>query len=1119
MGEIILPLGTIANALPRAVALDYWERFAIPGANIQASILGTSVSSTDEALTWNSDGRVIIRRPLPDTDIILDTHLRPFEAADASYRRIAYENSTTRQRLLFGAMRLGTGSHQRVGVFRGGPPFLLSHYLFTEEATVSVPSMTLPADETGAYSGSYEVNGEIDLGYSSMQTDAGFVKGTRLRRGYSIVLGQNPDRDTLLSSGLLFDFFADLTASLDLHIEDAATGEILFRVYRVFPADEITIEWLDASSVQQSTSLSLAVLLPDVPDIAHMLVGISLVNEALIIGADGLFEFETFDFTDTRLDQTTAWRLRIQSIGSTPPQEVRLANLRVWDAAMSLGVGTLPYTVPTTLDDLPLPEFLTDYGYDLSSYSNLPDSSLFGKLKFFVDDGSPLLARDIADLVYHDGSVALPDISGRSRFEIPITDDYFPKLTLNDEQGVRAVNLSVAVDYASLVATIGGGLFSLAAGHPFADAEIRPMYSFDKEVWHDCEPGGSSPTTGLDAGGASPLFTFDWDVRGVVSEDAATVYVTVVAKSASVPEPYFGHPCDALLEVEFDPVVEPPAAVRLNTVPNPVTGDFQADYDLYDRDSALIDITPEYSTDGGRSWTAATEAASGSDGTTDLTSSPSGESHTFVWDAVADGVQYEWVLFRITPSRKPPARRLLYTDFRFKDPLIEQWDFEDPAGAFPTGSTAVPSAKRGNPGNKAVYVDGTPTLDGTPPAAFSGSTYLRLESTPASAAAIAVPSLPLQGLDSLAYGLSIDFRCYLEDSGASVGLDAYSASSPRRLISIRATTTELTVSVAVGRRGEYEMTATISLSTGVWERVQINLLPDGTNGFRLTARIGFATPIIDVTRVRPAAIFDPGTNGVFFVPAQEGAAGEAARVDAIALSDGVYLPDGGFPLPTVEDGTNYAWHPSFPISEDGVFQRIDGSTVGTYTDSGRFGAGGLKLDETTSVLFPEIGRLRFHAFKHGFGVEFFVNIPTALTVRFIDSTVTERAEVVLSKVSGFNRWIVYRTGGGSDALPFPGPGGIFPDDDAWHHVRVSVRRDAPYLMAASLDGMAPRLLTMGAAPSLFDNDHAGFRIQLESGVSPGEQNFFSSLKIWDGYHTSPYAVPASEEPDPDSWDP
>jgi uncharacterized repeat protein (TIGR01451 family) len=58
-------------------------------------------------------------------------------------------------------------------------------------------------------------------------------------------------------------------------------------------------------------------------------------------------------------------------------------------------------------------------------------------------------------------------------------------------------------------------------------------------------------------------------------------------------------------------------------------------------------IFPEYSPDGGGQWLSATSDPNGGDGVTDLTASPTGITHTFIWDANADLIKNDNVTFRI----------------------------------------------------------------------------------------------------------------------------------------------------------------------------------------------------------------------------------------------------------------------------------------------------------------------------------------------------------------------------------------------------------------------------------------------------------------------------------------
>ncbi|MHC5081748.1 MAG: hypothetical protein ACYTHN_22320 [Planctomycetota bacterium] len=101
----------------------------------------------------------------------------------------------------------------------------------------------------------------------------------------------------------------------------------------------------------------------------------------------------------------------------------------------------------------------------------------------------------------------------------------------------------------------------------------------------------------------------------------------------------------------------PPNAAPTVTVPTPTgvqSGDITITYTLSDAESDVCSIAAGYSVDGGANFSPATEGTGG-DGTTGLTSSPTGVSHTFVWDSVADGVALTSLLFQTVQVRLTPA--------------------------------------------------------------------------------------------------------------------------------------------------------------------------------------------------------------------------------------------------------------------------------------------------------------------------------------------------------------------------------------------------------------------------------------------------------------------------------
>jgi VWFA-related protein len=115
--------------------------------------------------------------------------------------------------------------------------------------------------------------------------------------------------------------------------------------------------------------------------------------------------------------------------------------------------------------------------------------------------------------------------------------------------------------------------------------------------------------------------------------------------------------------VPYDPKKGTPGetsdfAVRNNTRPSaavdtptgPQQGDVSISYRLADAEGDPCSISVEYSGDGGTTYQQATVAAGG-DGMADLTASPEGIPHVFVWDSLSDiGYQSRSVRIRVTPS-------------------------------------------------------------------------------------------------------------------------------------------------------------------------------------------------------------------------------------------------------------------------------------------------------------------------------------------------------------------------------------------------------------------------------------------------------------------------------------
>lgn len=144
-------------------------------------------------------------------------------------------------------------------------------------------------------------------------------------------------------------------------------------------------------------------------------------------------------------------------------------------------------------------------------------------------------------------------------------------------------------------------------------------------------------------------------------------------------------------------------------------------------------VLVEYSPDGGRQWHRATRAPEG-EATSGLSSSPSGEVHTFVWDSVADegGVQAANVLLRVTPEGAERGRSLVAQPFSLdntevdsdNDRLPDAWeqaivDANLHDGIVSAGDVSGEDDFDGDgSSNRSEYLSGTSAVD--------GQSYLRL---------------------------------------------------------------------------------------------------------------------------------------------------------------------------------------------------------------------------------------------------------------------------------------------------------------------------------------------------------------------------------------------------------
>ena len=163
-------------------------------------------------------------------------------------------------------------------------------------------------------------------------------------------------------------------------------------------------------------------------------------------------------------------------------------------------------------------------------------------------------------------------------------------------------------------------------------SSIVAQYSPDGgTTWETAAQGtGGDGMTGLTSSPTGTAHTFVWasgtpgtDLANISNSDIEFRIIPSSANGAGSPV--------ATSPFTVDDVV-PSSAV---TTPGRTQSDnVTVTYTLTDAVSDTLNVDPEYSTDGGQTWHQATSA--GGDGTTNLTSSPSGTSHTFVWASGTD---------------------------------------------------------------------------------------------------------------------------------------------------------------------------------------------------------------------------------------------------------------------------------------------------------------------------------------------------------------------------------------------------------------------------------------------------------------------------------------------------
>lgn len=265
---------------------------------------------------------------------------------------------------------------------------------------------------------------------------------------------------------------------------------------------------------------------------------------------------------------------------------------------------------------------------------------LFAMFVFVVacgSSGEDLLGIDKSDPV--EPTAAGTDSSGTG-VVVPLGNQT-PTLTVVTPSGTVAGNISISYT-----------IFDANSDSCF----IRPEFSVDGgTIWYYASAGS----------GGDGIETLDSSPEGVVHTYVWDSFSDNVGLFAVQPNVMFRiKVSDYYVEGEF---VNSEAFLVNNsgntrTLVNVLTpvgiqsGDITISYVLVDAQHDPIDIIVEVSLDGGVTWQGAVEQSdAGSEGTSGLSSSGAGESHSFIWDSIANSAGQQFpadndVRIRITPN-------------------------------------------------------------------------------------------------------------------------------------------------------------------------------------------------------------------------------------------------------------------------------------------------------------------------------------------------------------------------------------------------------------------------------------------------------------------------------------
>lgn len=165
--------------------------------------------------------------------------------------------------------------------------------------------------------------------------------------------------------------------------------------------------------------------------------------------------------------------------------------------------------------------------------------------------------------------------------------------------------------------------------------------------------GGSHGTTMLASSPTGTPHVYSWDAAADLPGGTSSIILQLTPSDARAGVPVISNPFD--VQVVSVPANVPPTLRILAPAGGVVAPPVAVSYVLEDREADAAALNVEFSTDAGQTWQPATEGP-GSDGTTNLSTSPAGVPHLFTWDALADlAVSTNGVLLRITPSDGTPG--------------------------------------------------------------------------------------------------------------------------------------------------------------------------------------------------------------------------------------------------------------------------------------------------------------------------------------------------------------------------------------------------------------------------------------------------------------------------------